>query len=266
MAFLTELGTRLKSHFAKINHNHDSTYEAKNVNIQNHITATGNPHGTTKADIGLSNVTNHAQMKKSASSIIGNVPVYANANGDALNGGYGVETTFVGGSDKLALASAIKSYVDNQTLGISGGIVPGGTQTIATLKIIDVTDNQIYPDKILINVEDTGLFRLDRESSATSDDVQIVEPTTGVGRWLKMSSHISSHNNTDNKQGGTADEYYHITAAQHSALPAGITSANKLVAENNAKLAKLRNDGTLSQGDIYVTSAEWTAFDNTLNS
>jgi hypothetical protein len=39
-------------------HNHDTAYEAKNSNIQSHISSTSNPHNTTKAQIGLTNVPN----------------------------------------------------------------------------------------------------------------------------------------------------------------------------------------------------------------
>jgi hypothetical protein len=265
MSFLTELADHLRSVFAKANHNHNDNYEPKNANIQTHISSTSNPHGTTKSQVGLGNVTDHAQVKKSPSSVNGNVPVWNGNTGDALGGGYAVEGTLVGANDKLATAEAIKAYVDGQTSGTGGGLVPGGTQNITTLKAINTNDSQVFPDKILINVEDVGLFRLDRESSATADDIQVVQPNVGVGRWLKMTSHINNHNNTDNKQGGATGEYYHITANQFGALPAGISSANKLVAEDNAKLAKLRSDGTFPVNDIHVTAAEWTAFDNALN-
>ena len=47
--------------YALSNHNHDLTYEAKNSNIQSHIGSTSNPHGVTKAQVGLTNVTDNAQ-------------------------------------------------------------------------------------------------------------------------------------------------------------------------------------------------------------
>jgi hypothetical protein len=37
-------------------HNHDDSYEPVNANIQTHIADTDNPHGVTKADVGLGNV------------------------------------------------------------------------------------------------------------------------------------------------------------------------------------------------------------------
>jgi hypothetical protein len=264
MSFLTDLATTLVSAFAKKDHNHDSTYEAKNSNIQTHISSTSNPHNVTKTQVGLTNVTDDKQVKANQSSVSGNVVTWSGTNGDALGGGYAVETTFAGDSGKLATAGAIKSYVDGQVTGINSGIVDGGTQSITTLRAIDTTDAQVYQDKILINVEDAGLYRLDRDSTATDDGVQTIAPTMGIGRWQKITSNLSSHNNTDNKQGGTAGEYYHITANQNGALPTGISSSNKLVAENNNKLSKLRSDGTFPVNDLYASELEWTAFETAL--
>lgn len=260
MSFLTDLATTLVSAFAKKDHSHDSAYEAKNANIQTHISSTSNPHSVSKSQVGLSNVTDNKQIKANVSSVNGNVPTWNGTDGDALNSGYAVEMTLAGDGNKLATAGAIKTYVDNATSGIGKGIVEGGTQTITTLRAINTTDAQVYADKILINVEDAGLYRLDRDASGTDDGVQIIAPTTGVGRWLKISSNLSSHNSTDNKQGGSAGEYYHITANQNGALPTGISSSNKLVAENNAKLSKLRSDGTFPANDLYASTAEWNAF------
>ena len=50
-------------------HNHDGVYELKNVNIQQHISNTDNPHSVNKADVGLSNVDNTADADKPVSTI-----------------------------------------------------------------------------------------------------------------------------------------------------------------------------------------------------
>lgn len=51
-----------------VGHNHDTAYEAKNANIQSHITSTFNPHGVTKSQVGLSNVDNTADVAKPIST------------------------------------------------------------------------------------------------------------------------------------------------------------------------------------------------------
>ena len=260
MSFLVDLASVLKNVFAKKTHTH-SEFTDYNSHLGNY----NNPHAVTKEQVGLGNVTNDAQVKKAASSVDGNVVTWVGTTGDTLGGGYGVETTLVGDTNKLATAAAIKSYVDNLSSGI-GGIVAGGTQSITTLRAIDTTDAQLYPDKILINVEEAGLYRLDRQSTATDDGNQVIQPTVGVGRWLKMTSVLSEHNLLDNKQGGAANEYYHLSASQFGSIPTGVSAANKLVAEDNVKLSKLRSDGTIWVNDIYYTSADLQAFENALNS
>ncbi len=89
----------------------------------------------TKTDVALENVTNDAQVKKAASSVNGNVPVWSGTAGDTLGAGYPVETTLVGGADKLARADAIKTYIDallsaNDAMVFKGTLGSGGTVTV----------------------------------------------------------------------------------------------------------------------------------------
>lgn len=70
---------------AAFNHDHTGTYEPANANIQTHIGVTaGNPHGTTKTDLSLGNVTNDAQVKKVASSTDNAIPRFDGTNGDTI--------------------------------------------------------------------------------------------------------------------------------------------------------------------------------------
>ena len=68
-------------------------------------------------------------------------------------------------------------------------------QDVAALKAIDTTDAGLYPDKMVINVEDKGIYRLDRNSSATANDDTVVAPTAGTGRWFRMVSALVVKNN-----------------------------------------------------------------------
>ena len=79
-----------------------------------------------KGDIGLGNVTNDAQIKKLSSTSGGFIPTWNGTTGDALNIGYGVETTLTGGSSALPRADAVKTYVDN-LLGANDAMVFKGT-------------------------------------------------------------------------------------------------------------------------------------------
>jgi hypothetical protein len=93
-----------------------------------------------KGDIGLGNVTNDAQIKKLASTSGGYVPTWNGTTGDALNIGYGVETTLTGGTSSLPRADAVKTYVDNAIIsGIS-------TNDAMIFKgAIDCSTNPNYP-------------------------------------------------------------------------------------------------------------------------
>lgn len=88
----------------------------------------------TKTDVGLSNLTNDAQVKKLASSTNGNIPVWNGTTGDALSNGFSVETTLTGGSTAIPRADAVKAYVDgllsaNDAMVFKGTLGTGGTIT-----------------------------------------------------------------------------------------------------------------------------------------
>lgn len=93
-----------------------------------------------KTDIGLSNVTNDAQVKKLASSTSGYVPTWNGTTGDALAAGYSVETTLTGGTGALPRADAVKTYVDNM---IVSGIATNDAMIFKGA--IDCSTNPNYP-------------------------------------------------------------------------------------------------------------------------
>jgi len=49
-------------------HNHNANYEAKNTNIQSHISATSDPHNVTKSQVGLGSVNNTSDANKEVSN------------------------------------------------------------------------------------------------------------------------------------------------------------------------------------------------------
>jgi hypothetical protein len=86
------------------------------------------------SDVGLGNVTNHAQVRKLSSSTSGNVPTWDGTTGDQLAAGYGVETTLTGSASNLPRADAVKNYVDgllsaNDAMVYKGTLGTGGTYT-----------------------------------------------------------------------------------------------------------------------------------------
>lgn len=272
MSLITELATRVKNwangKFAVITHNHDSAYEPKNVNIQNHIGATNNPHSVTKAQVGLGNVTNDAQVKKNVSSTNGNIPVWNGTGGDALGDGYGVDTSLSTSTTKIPTSNAVRDYIDNLDIGTGGVLLPG-VADLTALKALNTTSDVDYPDKAIILVETLGVYRFDRDSSATADDDFVIQPTTGVGRWFKMSSNINAHNHLSSIQGGQAGEYYHLNLDRYNAS-AGTNgtpnASNKYVTASDPKLTYLEADGEFPNAALTWTAGDLTAFENALNS
>lgn len=119
--------------------------------------------------------------------------------------------------------AASRIWTINQIAAGGGGAADGiftPVQDITALKALNTTNAVNWPDKWMINVEDAGLYRLDRDSSSTEDLPGVVQPTTGVGRWFKISSQLSSHNLLELIQGGTTGEYYHLTSSQHAIVVA----------------------------------------------
>jgi hypothetical protein len=81
------------------------------ASYETHIASTANPHGVTKTQVGLGNVTNDAQMKKIASNTDANVPIWSGTAGDTLADGYGVQTTLSSSQFDLVRADAIATAV-----------------------------------------------------------------------------------------------------------------------------------------------------------
>jgi len=84
-----------------------------------------------KSKVGLSNVTNDAQIKKLASSTNGNIPIWNGTTGDALSDGYSVQTTLSSSSTAIPRADAVITYVDSLLAAndamIFKGTIGGGT-------------------------------------------------------------------------------------------------------------------------------------------
>ena len=99
---------------------------------------------------------------------------------------------------------------------VSSGMAQGLLTPVADLVALKAVAVSAGIDKYMINVESLGLFRYDAQSAVTSDDAYVVTPTSGGGRWIKMSNQLQDHNSTSGRQGGSATESYHLSASQHA--------------------------------------------------
>jgi hypothetical protein len=216
--------------------------------------------------VGLGNLTNNAQIKKNANSTNGYVPTWSSTEGDTLGAGYEVETTLLGAAGKLATAAAIKTAIDTVGAGVGSKILDP-VASLTTCKALDTTSATNFPDKAIMLIESLGLYRLDRDSSSAGNDNTIITPTLGSGRWFKLTLDIESHNALDGKQGGAANEYYHISSAINDALAGSDGSpsgSNKFVTSSDDRIGNLSSTGTFPVNQLDILEAEWTAFDNAL--
>lgn len=113
----------------------------------------------------------------------------------------------------------MNTAVSNATSGLGNSIhVP--VADLTGCKAIITTDRA---DKMIMNVESLGLYRFDAESIVVSNNDTVIRPTdvasdAAPGRWIKMSSTITDHNNLSGMQGGTTGQYYHLTSAEVTKL------------------------------------------------
>lgn len=173
------------------------------------------------------------------------------ATGEIADAGVAVNDTGTG-SAVIWTAAKIQAVVDAITQG-QGSKLATPVQDIAALKAINTTNTTTWPDKIMILVENIGLYRLDQNDSATAgDDNRVVVPTVGTGRWFKMSSNISDHDNMSNiKKSSTnaTTEYYHVKSATVESIEAA-----------TAQLDALKTTGTpVFVGVVTDTISEKTA-------
>lgn len=117
-------------------------------------------------------------------------------------------------TDGVALGQ-MNTAIGNATSGLGNSIhVP--VADLAAAKAIISTGRA---DKMIMNIEALGLYRFDAESIATSNDNTVIRPTdvasdAAAGRWIKMSSTINDHNLLSGLQGGTTNQYNHLTDAE----------------------------------------------------
>jgi len=92
-------------------------------------------------------------------------------------------------------------------------------------------------DKMLMHIETLGLYRYDAESSVASNDATVIRPTdiasdAAAGRWLQLTSIMSSHELLSGLLGGAANDHQHLTTAQLTKLN-GIEAGADVTDEQN---------------------------------
>ena len=155
-------------------------------------------------------------------------------------------------NDRVISAQEVDSRIVLATQNLNNALKPA-VQDITELKTLNTTLSADYPDKVIILVEDFGTYRLDRQSALTEDLPRVVTPTTGTGRWIRISTQLTDHNNMNSMQGGTTNEFYHLTSAQNQAA-AGTSGApsntNRFVTDADSRLTNSRAPSGAAGGQL----------------
>ena len=171
--------------YAAVAHNHDAAYAPLA-----HATDTANPHGVTKAQIGLANVTNDAQLKAAS-----NLSDVTNAGTARTNLGLGNAATRDVGTTAADVAQG------DHTHG-------GGGPTI-------LTATAAYDVPVIVTNGSTLSTTVSVSGAAVGDPVMVGFSGTSSGPRPMIEAYVTSTN--------TVTVWFFATAANHDYGPGTIT-------------------------------------------
>jgi hypothetical protein len=127
---------------------------------------------------------------------------------------------------------------------------------LVAAKAIDFTN---IDTNVIINIGGLGLFRYNSASSATADDINIIAPTTGGGRLLRISPDFLTVDDADNitlKAGDATGTYYKPALLLHT-LPATVqtsTTSEEEMFKFDLPANSMATDGDTYEFEGYFTS------------
>ena len=101
--------------------------------------------------------------------------------------------------------------------GIGGAIHAPVADLAGAKAVAGTTAPNGHTDRMIMLVETLGLYRYDAQGTDAGNDNTVIVPTdvTTPGRWYKISSVLTDHNNLS---GLNVGDYMHLTALQYAAL------------------------------------------------
>lgn len=196
------LTTALDNHYTK--DESDTNFEPKNENIQSHISSTENPHGVTKAQVGLENVDNTSDLDKPISTATQSA-LDLKADDDVVVKLIGDETV-----------EGIKTFT-------SSPIVPTPTEEfqVATKEYVDAHAGGGVGSSDLVSLSDVALGIIEDGDSLVYD--------SATGKWVNKTA----------TAGGTG-----ITYTQSTTEPLDPAEGDEWFDLNEGVLYKRVSDGT----------------------
>ena len=197
-----------------------SLTSAKIAGYDTHVGITnGNPHGVDKADLALENVTNHAQVKKAASSTDGRVPKWSGTAGDAIVDGFDVKTTITDSDTDLPTGKAVKTALNGKMAADAITFITSGTETgkISSASLPSYVDDVIEVSTFagLPATGESGKIYYVTESNITyrwtgNSYVNLVGDASQTGvTTTSFAKKLSAADNTVQKALDTLDDHTH---------------------------------------------------------
>lgn len=145
-------------------------------------------------------------------------------------------------TDRISALEATVASLDKKT----DDKILQAVNAIVDLNVLNYSgtgDDQVV-DKVLILVENKGIYRWESNSTTAPDGDLIVQPSgITTGRWLKLTVSLGgAHNDLGGIQGGSSNNYYHLTSAQATLLIGHFSSGNPVVA--GAALGHVKSGGS----------------------
>lgn len=181
-------------------HNHDAAYETKNANIQAHIASTANPHGVTKAQVGLGNASNTSDADKPVST----------ATQTALNGKANITH-----NHGLSNVTGLQTALDGKATAAQGVLADSALQADDIGVVVqaydpdaaktDVAQNFTLPQRSALLTDNDGSFNLSAKQNfkctpagaVTLTFTNHVDGLSGSIIFINSSNHtVSAHANT----------------------------------------------------------------------
>lgn len=161
----------------------------------------------------------------------------------------------------LWTAGKTKSYADGLVQGLDwqNSVIdvvtapPGGTPPTGARYLVEATATGDFAgkeDQIAVYNGATWDFIVPNEGFALWDETGNTQLVYNGTAWVQFGATMT-HNNTSGLQGGTTDEYYHLTSAQHTDLTGG----------GNADTQHIHNTDNLTEGTTNLFYDDAAAVD-----